>query len=463
MGGNSLVRYLGVSRFHGPVTPGHSGCSRDFRGLKTLAPSALLQDYPFNVANFAHLICLAMVSSSPAPEAVSAAVAQLYNTYPFPPEPLLDQPPPGYNWRWHWTAVHSFCTGRAPASAQVRVLDAGCGTGVGTEYIAHLNPGADIVAIDLSDRALATARERCQRSGAPPVDFRCLSIYDVAQLPGQFDWINCVGVLHHMADPLRGLQALAEKLAPGGVIHIFVYAALGRWEIQVMQRAIALLQGDRRGDYADGVRVGRDLFATLPPHNRLRRREEERWSFENQRDANFADMYVHPQEIDYTLETLFELIDQSGLTFLGFSNPRQWDLTALVGNSPDLMERAGALGERERYQLVELLDPEITHFEFFLAKPPLVRTDWTDTATLLEARVQRHPCMQGWPSRSLFDYDYQPITLTATEFAALQACDRPEAPPTVREWLGQVTPAPGEPWDLSIVHSLHQRWLIVLG
>ena len=27
----------------------------------------------------------------------SAAVQQLYNTYPFPPEPLLDEPPPGYN------------------------------------------------------------------------------------------------------------------------------------------------------------------------------------------------------------------------------------------------------------------------------------------------------------------------------------------------------------------------------
>lgn len=45
-------------------------------------------------------------------QAISAAVAKLYNTYPFPPEPLLDEPPPGYNWRWNWLTAYSFCTGQ---------------------------------------------------------------------------------------------------------------------------------------------------------------------------------------------------------------------------------------------------------------------------------------------------------------------------------------------------------------
>jgi SAM-dependent methyltransferase len=389
-------------------------------------------------------------------ESVSAAVAQLYNTYPFPPEPLLDEPPPGYNWRWHWTAAYGFCTGRAPQTDAVRVLDAGCGTGVGTEYIAHLNPQADIIGIDLSDRALETARERCRRSGAKNAQFQTLSIYDVGQLAGSFDWINCVGVLHHMADPQAGLQALASKLAPGGLIHIFVYAALGRWEISLMQQAIALLQGDRRGDYTDGVQVGRQVFAHLPETNRLRQREETRWSMENRRDANFADMYVHPQEIDYTTDTLFELIDSAGLEFLGFSNPRYWDLARLVGTAPDLVERAATLTERQRYRLVELLDPDITHYEFFLAKPPLVRVDWSDEAQLLQAKVQRHPCMQGWPSRSVFDYDYQMVDLTEAEFQALTLADLEPELPTVAEVIAAT--------DLTAddLRSLQQRQLIVL-
>lgn len=178
---------------------------------------------------------------------ISDRVAQLYNTYPFPPEPLLDQPPPGYNWRWNWLAAHAFCTGRKPLQENIRILDVGCGTGVGTEYLVHLNPQAEVIGVDLSAAAIDIARERCRRSGADRVEFHHLSLYDIKQIPGQFDLVNCVGVLHHLPDPIRGLQAIAPKLAPSGLMHIFVYAALGRWEISLMQQAIALLQGDRLG------------------------------------------------------------------------------------------------------------------------------------------------------------------------------------------------------------------------
>lgn len=389
-------------------------------------------------------------------QSVSDAVAKLYNTYPFPPEPLLDEPPPGYNWRWHWQAAYNFCAGRRPEQENIRILDAGCGTGVGTEYLVHLNPQAQVLGIDLSERAIATAQERCRRSGADRVTFQNLSIYDAHQLPGQFDWINCVGVLHHMPDPKRGIQSLASKLAPGGIFHIFVYAAIGRWEIALMQKAIALVQGNRRGDYTDGVQVGRQIFAALPDANRLKRREQERWSLENQRDECFADMYVHPQEIDYTLDTLFDLIDASGLEFLGFSNPRVWELDRLLGQNPELLSRAQDLTKQERYRLIELLDPEITHFEFFLAKPPLIRQDWSDDTALLNANPQRNPCMEGWPSRSIFDHDYQFITLTDSEFAFLQACDEASDGATVQDLLQRVALTPEE------VRQLQQRQLVLL-
>lgn len=303
-------------------------------------------------------------------QAISAAVAKLYDTYPFPPEPLLDEPPPGYNWRWNWLAAYNFCTGQKPQKQDIRILDAGCGSGVGTEYLVHLNPQAQVVGIDLSAGTLAVAQERCQRSGADRAQFHHLSLYDVDQLPGKFDFINCVGVLHHLPDPIRGIKSLAAKLAPGGLMHIFVYGELGRWEIKLMQQAIALLQGDKRGDYRDGVQLGRKLFAVLPESNRLVKRERERWSLENQRDECFADMYVHPQEIDYNIETLFELIDASGLEFLGFSNPSYWQLERLLGKDPGLIERVAGLSDQAMYRLIELLDPEVTHYEFFLDDLP---------------------------------------------------------------------------------------------
>jgi len=388
----------------------------------------------------------------------SIAVAQLYDAYPFPPEPLLDEPPPGYNWRWNWLAAYSFCTGQKPSRQDIRILDAGCGTGVGTEYLVHLNPQASVVGIDLSAGALQVAQERCHRSGANRVEFHHLSLYDAQELEGEFDLINCVGVLHHLPDPIRGIQALAPKLAPGGLMHIFVYAELGRWEVRLMQQAIALLQGEQRGDYQDGVQVGRQVFESLPEDNRIVKREKERWSLENQRDANFADMYVHPQEIDYTIDSLFELIDASGLEFIGFSNPGYWQLDRLLGKNPELMERASGLSDREQYRLIELLDTDVSHYEFFLGRPPLPKVDWSQDQELLAAIPERNPCMEGWPSQCLFNYDYQIINLSDAEFAFLQACDENSSQQrTVAEILRDVE------LGLDGVRSLQQQQLIILS
>ncbi|PLZ92980.1 SAM-dependent methyltransferase [Fischerella muscicola CCMEE 5323] len=389
-------------------------------------------------------------------QTVSTAVAKLYDTYPFPPEPLLDEPPPGYNWRWNWLAAYNFCTGQKPKRQDIRILDAGCGTGVGTEYLVHLNPHASVVGIDLSAGALDVARERCKRSGANRVEFHHLSLYDVAQLSGEFDLINCVGVLHHLGDPIRGIQALASKLAPGGLMHIFVYGELGRWEIQLMQKAIALIQGEQRGDYRDGVQVGRQIFACLPENNRIVKRERERWSLENQRDECFADMYVHPQEIDYNIDTLFELIDASGLEFIGFSNPGFWQLERLLGKAPELMVRAGELSDRQRYRLIELLDPEVTHYEFFLGRLPITKADWSNDDSLMAAIAERNPCIDGFPSQCVFNYDYQIVHLSESELKFLQAC---EGKKTVAEILRDDVVVQ---LDLKQVRSLLKDQLLML-
>jgi SAM-dependent methyltransferase len=398
-------------------------------------------------------------------QTVSAAVASLYNTYPFPPEPLLDEPPPGYNWRWHWQTAYSFCTGQKPTRQTIRILDAGCGTGCGTEYLAHLNPEAEVTGIDLSTGALAVARERCQKSGATNVEFQHLSLFDAEQLPGEFDLINCVGVLHHTADPIRGVQTLAQKLAPGGLLHIFVYGELGRWEIRLMQEAITLLQGQKRGDYTDGVAVGRNIFAALPEGNRLKQREQERWAWENQRDACFADMYVHPQEIDYNINTLFKLIDASGLEFIGFSNPQVWDLERLIGQVPELLERTQSLTEQQRYRLIELLDPSvITHYEFFLGRGPMVHETWQDDTKLLSAIPEPSPCIHGWQEgRQFFNYNYQVIQISDPEWQFLIACtDNAIQAQTIAEIL-QNPKLQELGVNLATVRSLQQQQVMLLS
>jgi hypothetical protein len=186
---------------------------------------------------------------------------------------------------------------------------------------------------------------------------------------------------------------------------------------------------------------------------------------ENQRDANFADMYVHPQEIDYNIETLFELIDASGLEFIGFSNPRYWEMERVLGKNPELMKRAEGLSVsaaspkdcRERYRLIELLDPDVSHYEFFLGRPPLPKADWSADEALLAAIPERNPCMDGWPSKCLFNYDYQIVNLSEEEFEFLQACDANSAQ---QRTVGEILV--GAKLGLAGVRSLLKQQLIML-
>ena len=359
-------------------------------------------------------------------DAATPVVSAFYDRFPYPGDPLQDGPPPGYNWRWCVDSAHAVARGAIPAAAPGglrpwRILDAGCGTGVSTDYLCHLNPGASVLAVDISGGALEVARERTRRSGAAgqvnELRIEQRSLLDL-EGEGPFDYINSVGVLHHLREPEAGLRSLAARLAPGGVLHLFLYADGGRWEIHRTQRALTLMGV---GTGAEGLRLGRQLFTDLPESNRLRRHHEQRWALDTTADANFADMYLHPQETSYDVTRLLAFVASAGLHFAGFSNPEVWDLARLL--TGELLERAQSLPELEQWLLVEALDPDISHFEFFLTPAPVERPDWSDSQRLLATGFVRNRCLWGWPSASLLGPDLMPLALEESDLPLAEAVD----------------------------------------
>ncbi|MCP9778635.1 MULTISPECIES: bifunctional 2-polyprenyl-6-hydroxyphenol methylase/3-demethylubiquinol 3-O-methyltransferase UbiG [unclassified Cyanobium] len=342
-------------------------------------------------------------------------VSAFYDRFPYPGDPLQDGPPPGYNWRWCVDSAWAAATGALPPRPDQgerpwRILDAGCGTGVSTDYLCHLNPGAAVLAVDISAGALEVARERTRRSGAAKavreLRIEQRSLLDLAG-EGPFDYINSVGVLHHLREPEAGLQALAGLLRPGGLLHLFLYADGGRWEIHRTQRALARLAV---GSGEEGLRLGRQLLAELPEGNRLRQHHERRWIVDTAADANFADMYLHPQETSYNLERLLAFVASAGLEFAGFSNPEVWSPARLL--SGELLERAQGLSQLEQWSLVEELDPDISHFEFFLSRGAVKTPDWGDDEVLLAARGEINRCLWGWPATRLMGPDLMPLDVS---------------------------------------------------
>ncbi|MEB3158294.1 MAG: class I SAM-dependent methyltransferase [Synechococcus sp.] len=389
-------------------------------------------------------------------DAATPVVSAFYDRFPYPGDPLQDGPPPGYNWRWCLRSVQAAVHGAVPTATgeprPARLLDAGCGTGVSTDYLCHLNPGADVLAVDISAGALEVARERLRRSaGAAQVTSlrqEQRSLLDLAG-EGPFDYINSVGVLHHLREPLAGLKALGDLLAEDGLMHLFLYAEAGRWEIHRIQRALTSLGV---GTGAEGLKLGRELFSTLPETNRLRRHHDQRWALDTAADSNFADMYLHPQESSYNLRSLLALIDAAGLEFAGFSNPEVWDPSRLLEG--ELLERAQVLSPFEQWLLVEELDPDISHFEFFVSAKAVETETWSDDNALLAACGERQPCLWGWPSTSLLGPDFEPISLDEASLTLLKAVEDHPGTPLQSLGLGSET--------VAIARDLWTRRLLLL-
>jgi len=278
-----------------------------------------------------------------------------------------------------------------------------------------------VLAVDISAGALEVARERTRRSGAAKavreLRIEQRSLLDLAG-EGPFDYINSVGVLHHLREPEAGLQSLAGLLRPGGLLHLFLYADGGRWEIHRTQRALARLAA---GSGAEGLRLGRQLLAELPEGNRLRQHHERRWIVDTAADANFADMYLHPQETSYNLDRLLAFVASAGLEFAGFSNPEVWSPARLL--SGELLERAQGLSQLEQWSLVEELDPDISHFEFFLSHGAVRAPDWSDDEVLLAARGEINRCLWGWPATRLMGPDLMPLDVSEEGLVLMAAVE----------------------------------------
>lgn len=111
---------------------------------------------------------------------------------------------PNVKWRHFAHAVPKDLRG-------MTVLDIGCNGGFYS--IEMKRRGADrVVAVDTETMYLNQARFAAEMSGVE-IEFRELSVYDVAKLGERFDLVIFMGVLYHLRHPLLALDLIHDHVA----------------------------------------------------------------------------------------------------------------------------------------------------------------------------------------------------------------------------------------------------------
>ncbi len=101
----------------------------------------------------------------------------------------------------------------------IKILDAGCGTGEGASRLAEMFPRAEVLGVDILDGSLALARSRYARY-APRLTFENQSAYELKAADRTYDLVVNRHVIHSTPFPERIVAELARVTKRGGRLHL---------------------------------------------------------------------------------------------------------------------------------------------------------------------------------------------------------------------------------------------------
>ncbi|KUF10450.1 class I SAM-dependent methyltransferase [Pseudoponticoccus marisrubri] len=242
---------------------------------------------------------------------------------------------------------HFLFAGQRDWSQPLRVLVAGGGTGDGliqlATVLAHHKRPAEITYLDLSGASRKVAEARAKVRKLDMIRFETGSLLDAAEY-GQFDYIDCCGVLHHLPDPAAGFRALRAALAPGGGLGFMVYAPYGRSGVYPLQQAFDTLFAGLSPK--ERLKAARGLVRDLPEGHPFA--VNSNLVDHKASDAGFYDLLLHGQDRAFTAPELLTIMDETGWRLQSFCTPALYDLSRLTKIRPEGLGEAQAMGAAEK-------------------------------------------------------------------------------------------------------------------
>lgn len=267
-----------------------------------------------------------------------------------------------------------------------RYLEAGCGTGHVFVGIARELPQNQYWAIDFSDQSMEIAR-RVAKDNDVTVEFRQHNLMEPLPFDFKFDYINCIGVIHHVESPERGLHNLADRLADDGTLILHAYGEeYHRRRFQIVEMLDLMGRGEQSNEdrfalfesycaHRKNLERGsllrrlyrlslRDLG--LPAIRALQRRrrgaseEVHTWYDELETPSltnRWLDQFANPNDRAYNVAEMCDLLESAGLEPVEMLSVGRFRPEHLPPNWKDRFE---GLAKRDQFRVMELLNPAPT-------------------------------------------------------------------------------------------------------
>ena len=194
-----------------------------------------------------------------------------------------------------------------------KILVAGCGTGqhvcIAKDYL-----NSNILAIDLSLQSLAYAKRKTDELGFDNIEYLHADILELNKLKKKFDVIECVGVLHHMEKPMKGLEILLNLLEPHGFMKLGLYSDKARQHIVHIREFI---KKNKFNNTTDGIRDCRKSIINKK-EDKMFKEVLDRSDFYTLSSAR--DLMFHAQEHRFNLSQISQMVSDFDLEFLGFTD-----------------------------------------------------------------------------------------------------------------------------------------------
>ena len=178
------------------------------------------------------------------------------------------------------------------------IIDVGTGTGQLSAFLSLRRK--KVYGIDFSESSLKKARALKNKLNLETWQLRHINIFDEKQMKelGNFDYILCLGVLHHTEDAYKGFQQILHLAKPNAHIAVGLYNSFGRIPLNIRKFVVHSFSKENENV--------KEWFIKMQIGTTKDKEKKRGW---------WNDQYLHPHETTHTIGEVLDWFQKNDVEF----------------------------------------------------------------------------------------------------------------------------------------------------